>query len=80
MESLNVAGQLDTHKVAAALMYSNTQLQKTGHSPVEILYGMVLRDHLPTSNELHMSRPEWMSMMHDREIALSKCNVRNHGA
>ena len=78
MENLNTAGHLNTDKVVAALMqYRNTPLQEIGHSPAELLYGRVLRDHLPTAKELHLIRPEWMSVVHDLEVALAKRNARN---
>ena len=78
MSSLNAAGRLDTDKVTAALLqYRNTPLQEIGHSPAQLLYGRVLRDHLPCSKELLLIRPEWKQALHDREIALAKRNVRN---
>ena len=78
MSSLNAAGRLDTDKVTAALLqYRNTPLQEIGHSPAQLLYGRVLRDHLPCPKELLLIRPEWKQALHDREIALAKRNVRN---
>ena len=78
MDGLDAGGRLNTDKVIAALLqYRNTPLQEVGHSPAELLYGRVLRDHLPSAKALRLIRPEWLSVTHDSEVALAKRNVRN---
>ncbi len=78
MNALDAAGRLDSDKVTAALLqYRNTPLQGIGHSPSQLLYGRLLRDHIPTPKELLMIRPEWSQTLHDREVALAKRNVKN---
>ena len=78
MNDLDAGGHLNTDKVITALLqYRNTPLQEVGHSPAKLLYGRFLQDHLPSAKELNLIRPEWLSVAHDREVALAKWNVRN---
>ena len=65
-------GSLDTDKLARALLaYRNTPNKDLGLSPAQILYGRVLRDHLPTPKEFLEQRKEWVILKADREKALA---------
>ena len=69
-------GLLDTDAAAKALMsHRNTPAQDTGIPPSVMLFGRLLRDHLPQSNrEL---RPEWGVIADAREAALAKRAVKS---
>ena len=64
-------GALDTDAAARALMtHRNTPTQDTGISPATMLFGRMLRDHLPKGNR--KLRPEWDAISKSREHALAK--------
>ena len=63
---------LNTDRMARALLaYRNTPSKDLGLSPAQILYGRILRDHLPIPGECLLQRKEWIMMKADREKALS---------
>ena len=67
IDGLDTGGRLNIDKVITALrQYRNTPLQELGHSPAQLLYGRVLRDH-----QHHLIRPKWLYMAHDREVDLA---------
>ena len=70
-----VTGMLDTDAAAKALMsHRNTPAQDTGIPPSVLLFGRLLRDHLPQlDREL---RPEWKVIADVREAALAKRVVK----
>ena len=71
-ENVNSQGGLDTDKLARALLaYRNTPNKDLGVSPAQVLYGRVLRDHLPTPKEFLKQRKEWIMLKNDREKALA---------
>ena len=62
-ENVNSQGGLDTDKLERALLaYRNTPNKDLGVSPAQVLYGRVLRDHLPTPKEFLKQRKEWISL------------------
>ncbi len=68
-------GSLDTDGASRAIMnHRNTPSQGTGVPPSVLLFGRMLRDHLPQSDrEL---RPEWGAIADVRETALAKRAVK----
>ena len=76
---MGVKGNLNTDRIARALLaYRNTPSKDLGVSPVQILYGRILRDHLPIPGECLLQRKEWIMMKADREKALSVKYGRIH--
>jgi hypothetical protein len=64
-------GALDTENASRALMnHRNTPSQGTGIPPSVLLFGRVLRDHLPRSDR--QLRQEWRAIGDARETALAK--------
>ena len=71
-ENIGPRGDLNTDKFARALLaYRNTPCKDLGTSPAQILYGRILRDHLPTPKECLQQRKEWIMLKSDREKALA---------
>ena len=71
-ENIGPNGGLDTDKFARALLaYRNTPCKDLGVSPSQILYGRILRDHLPFHTENLKQRKEWILLKEDLEKALS---------
>ena len=71
-ENIGPQGSLDTDKMARALQaYRNTPSKDLGLSPAQILYGRVLRDHLPTPKEFLEQRKEWVLLKEEREKTLT---------
>ena len=66
-----VTGELNTDAAARAIMlHRNTPAQDTGIAPSVMLFGKLLRDHLPLLN--HRLRPEWDEIARSREDALAR--------
>ena len=71
-ENVGPNGDLDTDKFARALLaYRNTPCKDLGVSPSQILYGRILKDHLPIHTQNLKQRKEWLLMKEDRDRALS---------
>ena len=51
-------------------MAHRTQTQDTGIAPSVMLFGRLIRDHLPQSSK--KLRPEWQTIADAREMALAK--------
>lgn len=65
------------HAARALLQYHNTPLADLNTSPAQLLYGRVLRDHLPSIPDALRIRPEWQLLAEDREKALAKRHLRD---
>lgn len=69
------SGSLDTDAAAKAIMsHRNTPTQDTGIPPSVMLFGHLLRDHLPQTER--KIRPEWDDILNAREVALAKRAVK----
>lgn len=77
-------GLVDTDAVArAVLQYRNTPLSHITKSPAQLLFGRILRDHLPTMPKLLELHPEWMHSAQQREAAFAQRDaalLRRHDA
>ena len=68
-------GELDTDAATKAIMaHRNTPTHDTGVSPSEMLFGRLLKDHLPIAKR--PLRPEWKEIADARELALAKRAVK----
>ena len=61
------------------MAYRNTPDRDTSRSPAEVLFGRLLRDHLPSPGSRYQPREEWRLLARDRESALAKRAVEGHG-
>ena len=59
------------------MAYRNTPDRDTSRSPAEVLFGRLLRDHLPNPGSRYKPREEWRLLARDRESALAKRAARN---
>ena len=63
-------GSLDNDLAARAILqHRNTPLPIVGKSPAQLLFGRVLRDHIPTNPALLHLHPDWLRSAADREAA-----------
>ena len=70
-----VSGDLDTQSAAQSLLlHRNTPSQDTGIPPSIMLYGRLLKDHLPTYQRT--IRKEWREIAEERETALANRLVK----
>lgn len=70
-------GSVDTDAVAKAiLLYRNTPLANINKSPAQLLFGRVLRDHLPTHPHLLHLHLDWLHSAEEREAAFTKRNMQ----
>ena len=58
------------------MAYKNTPDRDTSRSPAEVLFGRLLRDHLPGPGSRYQPREEWRLLARDRESALAKRAAR----
>ena len=70
-------GDIDNDVARALLQYPNTPLQGADLSPAQILYGRVLKDHMPTMPDVLNIGDEWKISADKREFALQKRHVQS---
>lgn len=81
MNNLGPNGSLDSDKIArAALLHRNCPDPLTGLSPAQVIFGRVLRDHLPLQPGHFSVRAEWRQNAERRENALAHRHVIKHEA
>ena len=79
MNNLGPGGSLDTDKVARALLqHRNCPDPITGLSPAQVIFGRVLRDHLPLQPGHFAVRSEWRLSAELRERALAQRHLVKH--
>lgn len=79
MSNLGPGGSLDTDRVARALLqHRNCPDQSTGLSPAQIIFGRVLKDHLPLQPDALRVRREWRLDAERREQALAHRHLLKH--
>ena len=77
MDNLGPTGQLDTDRLARALLiHRNTPDPLTGLSPAMILFGRALRDHLPSLECRYRPRKEWRIEADLREKLYAKRHAK----
>ena len=81
MNNLGPNGSLDSDKIArAALLHRNCPDPLTGLWPAQVIFGRVLRDHLPLQPGHFSVRAEWRQNAERRENALAHRHVIKHEA
>ena len=76
MENLSARGSLDTDKLARALLLHRNQPDPvSGLSPSMVIFGRMLRDHLPLQPEKFPIRAEWRMEADQREQAFRKRHI-----
>ena len=79
MSNLGPGGSLDTDRVARALLqHRNCPDQSTGLSPAQIIFGRVLKDHLPLQPDALRVRRECRLDAERREQALAQRHLLKH--
>ena len=79
MDNLSPRGSVDTDRLARALLSHRNQPDPTsGLSPSMVIFGRMLRDHLPLQQEKFQPRAEWRMEADQREKALMKRHVLKH--
>ena len=78
-DNLGPAGTLNTDKLARALLqHRNCPDPNTGMSPSQVIFGRVLRDHLPLQPGKFQIREEWRIDAELRERALARRHLAKH--
>ena len=54
------------------MQYRNTPLSSVGKSPAQLLFGRILRDHLPNLPAHYRAHPEWLMSPQERFQATAK--------
>ena len=73
------AGTLNTDKLARALLqHRNCPDPNTGMSPSQVIFGRVLRDHLPLQPGKFQIREKWRLDAELRERALARRHLAKH--
>lgn len=71
------SGTLDTDTASKAIMqYRNTPLTSIGKSPAQILFGRMLRDHIPAHKTQYEPHPQWLLTKDDRREATLNRDVK----
>ena len=79
MNNLGPAGSLDSDKIGRALLqHRNCPDPITGLSPAQVVFGRVLRDHLPLQPGHFAVRSEWRLSAELRERALAQRHLAKH--
>ena len=79
MDNLGPNGTLHTDKLARAiLMHRNCPDPNTGLSPAQVIFGRVLRDHIPLQPGKFEIREEWRVDAELRARALAKRHLAKH--
>ena len=66
------SGSLDNNAASRALLqYRNTPLSGVNKSPSQILFGRLLRDHVPTHTSQHLPHPEWLIRPDERAATVA---------
>ena len=77
MSNLGPGGTLNTDKLARALLFHrNCPDPLTGLSPAQVIFGRVLRDHLPAQVIKYKPRAEWRLEADMREKTFAKRHLR----
>ena len=74
-ECTHPSGSLDTDAASRALLqFRNTPISTVNKAPSQLLYGRLLRDHIPTHKDMHQPHPEWILSADDRHRKTDKRN------
>ena len=77
-DNTDSGGHLNHDRAARALLtHRNTPVQDLNMSPAMMLYGRVIRDHLPVLRDKYQIRPQWKEIAELRETALARRHMRN---
>ena len=73
LDNTDSSGRLDyDHTARAFMMHRNTPVQDIGLSPVVMLFGRPIKDHLPTLWKSMSVQPQWKEIRELREKAMAK--------
>lgn len=71
-------GRLCHDRAARALLtHRNTPVQDLDMSPAVMLYGRIIKDHLPVLRDKYQTRKQWKEIGELRELAMAKRHMRN---
>lgn len=71
-------GRLCHDRAARPLLtHGNTPVQDLDMSPAMMLYGRVIKDHLPVLRDKYQVRKQWTEIGKLREVAMAKRHMRN---
>ena len=77
-DNTDSCGRLCHDRAARALLtHRNTPVQDLDMSPAVMLYGRIIRDHLPVLRDRYQTRKQWKEIGELREIAMAKRHMRN---
>ena len=77
-DSTDSSGRLNHDRVARSLLtHRNTPVQDLNMSPAIMLYGRIIKDHLPALRENYRRRPQWDEIAELREAAMARRHMRN---
>ena len=65
------------HAARALLTHHNTPIQDLGMSPAVMLYGRMIKDHLPILWEKYQLQKQWKEIRALREVAMAKRHMQN---
>ena len=72
------SGCLCQDQVAWALLtHHNTPIQDLNMSPAVILYGQIIKDHLPVLRDKYQTQKQWKEIGKWRKLAVAKRNMQN---
>ena len=77
-DNIDSSGCVCHDRAARALLtHRNTPVQDLDMSPAIMLYGRIIKDHLPVLRDKYQTRKQWREIGELREVAMAKRHMRN---